>query len=82
MEACIIILDRKYAVGMSKNSNNIKRTRYISGRVHFLTNGEKYKMHMIDWCKVGLQMSDIATENVGWNELNTRIEYIIVRIEN
>ena len=36
----------------------------------------------IDWCEGGLQLSDIATKNVGENNLNPRIKYIMVRLEN
>ena len=38
-------------------------------------------MHNIDWCEVGLQLSDIATKNVGKNDLNTIIKYIMVRLD-
>ena len=36
----------------------------------------------IDYCEGGLQLADIATSNVGDNYLNTRIKYIIIRLEN
>ena len=39
-------------------------------------------MHKIDWCEGGLQFSDIANKNVGENDLNTRMKYIMVRLEN
>ena len=39
-------------------------------------------MNKIDWCEGGLQLSEIATKNDGVNDLNTRIKYIMVRIEN
>ena len=35
---------------------------------------KKTKMHNIDWCEGGLQLADIATENVGENDLNPRIK--------
>ena len=47
-----------------------------------LRNGEKCKMHNIDCCEGGLKLVDIATKNVGENDLNTRIEYIMVRLDN
>ena len=37
-------------------------------------------MHNIDWCEGGLQLSDIATQNVGGNDLNPKMEYIMVKI--
>ena len=77
----IIILDIKYAVCMDNNCKDTKHTRYIYRIVHFVRNGEKWKMHKIDWCEGGLQLEYIATNNVGENELNTRMKYITVRPE-
>ena len=34
------------------------------------------------WSEGGLQLADIATKNVGENDLNTRITYIVVRLGN
>ena len=39
-------------------------------------------MHKIDWCEGGLQLADIATKNVGKDDLKSRIKYIMVRLEN
>ena len=39
-------------------------------------------MHNIDWCEGGLQLVDIATKNVCENDLNNRMKYIMVRLEN
>ena len=39
-------------------------------------------MHKIDWCERGLQLSDTETNNVGENDLNTRMKYRIERLEN
>ena len=39
-------------------------------------------MHEIDWCEGGLQLSDIATKNVGEKNVNGRIEYIMLRLGN
>ena len=39
-------------------------------------------MHKIDWCEGGLQLVDIATKNVGENDLNLRMKYIIVILDN
>ena len=67
---------------MDKNGKDTKHTRHIDRRVHFVRNGEKCKMHMIDWCEGGLKLTDIATKNVGENELNPRMKYIMVRLDN
>ena len=38
-------------------------------------------MQKIDWCERGLKLGDISTENVGDNDLNPRMRYIMVRID-
>ena len=53
-EAPIIILDSKYAVCMYNNVKDTKHTRHIFGRVHLVRNGEKFKIHKIEWCEGGL----------------------------
>ena len=52
---------------MTKNGKDTKHTRHIESRMHFLRNGEKFKLHKIDWCEGGLQLADIATTDVGEN---------------
>ena len=39
-------------------------------------------MHKIDCCEGVLKLVRIATENVGENDLNPRIKYIMVRHDN
>ena len=39
-------------------------------------------MHKIDWCEEGPQLEDIETMNVSENDLNTRMQYIMVRLDN
>ena len=67
---------------MAKNGKDIKHTRRISRRVHFVRNGENCKFQNIEKVEEGLQFSDIATRNFVENDLNTRIKYIMVRLEN
>ena len=81
-EDTLIILDRKSAVYMAKNGKDAKHIRQISRRVHLVRNCEKWKMHKIDWCEGGLKLADIETNNVGKNELNPRMKYIMVRLDN
>ena len=81
-EDSLIILDIKYAMCMDKNCKDTKHTRHISIRLHFVRNGEKFKMHNIDWCEGGMQLGDIATKNVGKNDLNTGMKYDLVRLDN
>ena len=64
-EAPLIVLDSKYAMCMANNGKDTKHTRHISRRMNFIRNGEKCKMHKIDWFEGGLKLTDIATKNVG-----------------
>ena len=65
---------------MAKNGKDTKHTRYIARRMHFVRNGEKCKMRMIDCCERGLQLADIGTNNVSEPDLTPRIKYIMVRL--
>ena len=81
-EAPLIILDSKYAVFMANNGKDTKHTRHIARIVCFVRNGEKCKMYRIEWCEGGLKLADIETKNVGENDLNHRMKYIMVRLGN
>ena len=78
----LIILDSRSAVCMAKNVKDINHTRHITRRSHFVSNGENCKIHKIDWCEEGLKLADIAIKNVCENDLNTRMEYILVIFYN
>ena len=80
--AALIILDRNSAVCMAKNGKDTKHNRRIYRRVHFVRNGKNCKMHKIEWCEGGLQLADIATKNFGETDLNPRMKYIMVRLDN
>ena len=67
---------------MAKNVNYTKHTRNIASLMHFVKNVDTCKMHKIDWCEVGMQLADIATNNVGDTDLTPRMKYIMVRLEN
>ena len=81
-EAPLIVLDSKYAQCMAKNGRYTKHTRHIARRMHFVRNGEKCKMHKIEWCEGGIQLADIDTKNVSEPDLTPRMKYIMVRIDN
>ena len=81
-EAPLIILDSKSAVCTVKNGKDTNNIRHISKKLYFVRNGEKCKMHKVDWCEGGLQLADIAAKNVGENYLNPRMKYIMVRLDN
>ena len=81
-EAPFILWDSKSAMCMAKNGKEKKHTRHIARIIHFVRNGEKCKMHKIDWCEGGLQLADIGTKNVSAPDLTQRMKYIMVRLEN
>ena len=81
-EAPLIVLDSKYAMCMAKNGKDTKHTRHITRRIYFVRNGEKCKMHKIDWFEGGLNLADIGTKNVSKPDKTPRIKYIMVRLEN
>ena len=81
-EAPLIVLESKSAMCMDKNGKDTKHTRHISRRMNFVRNGEKFKMHKIDWCEGVLQLADIGTNNVSEPDLTPRMKYIMVRLEN
>ena len=72
----------KSDVCMANNGKDIKHTRIISRRVNFVRNCENCKLHTIDWCEGGLKLADIATKNVGENNLNYRMIFILVILDN
>ena len=81
-EAPLIVSDSKSAMYMAKNGKDTKHNRHIARRMHFVRNGEKFKMHKIDWCEGGLQLADIGAKNVSEPDLTPRMIYILVRLEN
>ena len=81
-EAPLIVLDSKSYTCMANNVKDTKHTRYIARRMHFVRNGEKCKIHRIDWCEGGLQLADISNKNVSETYLTPRMRYILLRLEN
>ena len=76
------ILDSKSDVCMSNNGKYAKHTRHIARRVNVVSYGERCKMHKIECCEGGMKLADIATKNVGDNDLKPRMKYIMVRLDN
>ena len=81
-ESPLIVLYSKSAMCMDKNGRDTKHTRHIAIIMHFVRNGEKWKMHKIDWCEGGMQLADIGTKNISETDLTPRMKYIMVRLEN
>ena len=81
-ESPLIIFDSKFTVCMANNDKYNNHTRHIARRVPFVRNGEKCKYHNIGWFEGGLQLTDFATRNVGEHDLNPRMKYIILKLDN
>ena len=81
-KAHMIVVYSESNIFMDKNGKDTKHTRHISSRMHFVRNGEKCKMHKIDWCEVGLQLEDIDTKNVGDHDLTPSMKYIMLRLDS
>ena len=75
-------MDSKYAICMAKNGKDTKHTRHTARRINYVRNGEKCKMHKIDWCEGGLQLAYISTKDFGEHDLTPRMKYIMVRLDN
>ena len=67
---------------MDKHVTDTNHNRKIYRRLHLFRNGETRKMHNINWCEGDMQLADIAAKNVGYNDLNPKIEYVMVRLDN
>ena len=67
---------------MAKNGKDTKHTRHSARIIHFVRNGEKCRMHKIDWCEGGLKLVYIANKNDGEHDLISRINHILVRLYN
>ena len=66
---------------MAKKGKDTKHTKHISRRIHFVSNGEKFKMNHIYWCEGVLQLAYIGTKNVGEPDLTPRMKYMMVRLK-
>ena len=81
-EAPLIVLDSKSDMCIDKNGKDTKHTRHTARRIHFVRNGEKCKIHKIDWSEGGLQLPEISTKNIGEPDLTPRMKYATEIIEN
>ena len=75
-------MDSKYDDFMANNGKYTKHTSHIDRKVSLVRDGERCKIHNIDWCEGGLQLAEISTKGVGENDLNTRMKYIVVMLDN
>ena len=50
--------------------------------MNLVRNGEKLKIHNVDWYEGGLLLAYIGTKNVIEPYITPRMKYIMVRLEN
>ena len=81
-EAPCFVLDSKSSMFVANNGKDIKHTRHIARRIHFVINGENCNMHKVDWCEGGLQLSDMGTKNVSEPDLTPRMKFMMIKLEN
>ena len=67
---------------MVKNGKDTKHTRKIDRRMKLVRNGEECNLHKTVWCEGGLQLPGIVTKNIREYELNPRLGYARVRLDN
>ena len=79
-ESPLVVLNSKYDMCMDNNGKYTKHTRHVASRIYFVRNGEKCKMHKIDWCEGGMQLADIGANNLSEPDLTPRMKYIMVRL--
>ena len=77
----LVILDSKSGVDMAKNEKDTKHTRHISGRMHFVQQGEAMGLHTLRWVEAKLQLADIGTKNVRLDEIRPQLEYLMVVVD-
>ena len=81
-ESSLVFLDSKSDMFMANNRKDTKHTRHIASRMHFVRNGEKFKIHKNDWSEGGLKLEDISTKNFDDHYLTPRMKYIMVILNN
>ena len=80
-DAPLIILDSKSAMCMDDTGKDTKHTGHIARKRNLLRNGEKCKIHKIDWCEEGMKLAEISNKNVGEPDLTPSMKYIMVRLD-
>ena len=59
----VVMVDNEAACKMSLNDKLTKHTRHISRRFHYVRQGARMKLHIINWCPGEDMLSDIMTKS-------------------
>ena len=61
---------------MANTAKDIKHTRYIYIRMHFVRNNEGFNFHKTVLCHVGLNFADIVIKNARDDVFNARLDML------
>ena len=67
---------------MANNGKDTKHTRHIYRRMNLVINGEELKFNKTVWCQGVMQLAELTTKNSMEYELNPRLGFDMVRLEN
>ena len=81
-QAPIKILDSKISIRMANNCKYIKHTIHIHIIIHLERNCEEFNFHKTVWFEGGKQLAYIGTKNLSRDELDPRLWYAMVILDN
>ena len=67
---------------MENYGKDSKHLRKFSRIMHLVRNDSECNIQETIWCEGGLKLLVIGTKNVREDELNPRLEYTMVRLDN
>ena len=73
-----IIVDSKSAHDMGHSFKSTKHTRHILRRYHYVKEGQHAGYHELLWIPSEYQLADIGTKCTTKNELQSRLDYLLV----
>ena len=81
-EATKILVDNTSAKAMAQNDKDTKHTRHIARRVHYVRNGQQEGAHNLTYIPADLNLADPGTKNLGCEELEPRMNYIMIKVDS
>ena len=67
---------------MANNGMDTKHTRHIYRRMNLVINGEESNFNKAVWYQGVLKLAELTTKNSTEYELNPRLGYYMVRLDN
>ena len=81
-EAIKILVDNTSAQAMAKNEKDTKHTRHIARRMHYVRDGQQIGAHDLNYIPADLNLADPGTKNLGADELEPRLKYMMCIIKS